>query len=295
MKNSAANLVRDLLPPVVSAGLVRLSHRWHGMGSHTFQGRYATLGDVPCGAVAYDDAALARRIVASRRPNLVAAMARVSVPKAMVDDNGRTILPLVAARYVSGSAPFSIVDFGGGLGVGLVSMLTHLPELPRILAAGNLHYVIVETPSMCAVVEEVFAGLIAPKFGSLVFWQIRSQLPVPADLPAPVAILNMASVLQYIDGWREMLAALVQLKPRQIILSETPVTEAETYARMQCNMPRRRLATWVFNRSELLGELRRHGYALRFQSRHDLPLRIADEPPGCPSAMLSFAFEQSDT
>jgi len=279
---------------VVFSALVHLSHRLHGMGSYTFEGRWESLVDVPCGVAAYDEVILARKIVASRRANLEAAVAGEKELDAMIDDNGRTILPLVAACYVSRSAPLSIIDFGGGLGVGLVSLLNHLPDIRGYIAAGKLNYVIVETPSMCTAVEEVFEEIVGRDLvGPRVFWRICRQLPAPGEVGGPVGILNMASVLQYIDPWRELLKALVQLRPRHIIISETPVTRTKTYARMQCNMPNRRLATWVFNHSELLDELGRHGYTARFTTKHDLPLRIADEPSGFPSRMTSFVFERT--
>lgn len=292
MKTFFTDFLHRFAPPVIYRALVDLSHLRHGMGYYTFQGRYASLSAVPCGAGAYDDLALARRIVSSRRPNLEAALNHPAANVPQVDDNGRTILPLVAAAYVPGGLPVSIVDFGGGLGVGLVNMLAHLPALKALIAAGRLHYVIVETPAMCTAVEEVFAGVVTPGQGAQPFWQIRSRLPEPDAMAGTVVIANLASVLQYVEDWSGLLGSLVRLQPRHVVISETPVTEAGTYARMQCNMPHRPLATWVFNRVDLVAAMAGHGYDVRFQAAHAQPLRIADEPPGYPSAMTSFVFER---
>ena len=240
------SLLVDLTPPIVSRPARKLWRVVHGLGWHNFYGSWPAIGDVPVTRNAGDDDPWAHTIAAGWKLKLKTGGGPIR------DDSGGLILPLFASQF---AGPFTVLDFGGGAGVGLASILkfSHV-DLSR------LSYVLVETPAMCrAVGREIAAhsGTVSEK--------------IPDALPAPL-IVNVSSAIQYVSDYREAVSKLVHLAPKIFIVSQTPVTEGPTYACQVLNTPHRKIASWVFNRTELIDEVCSHGYRLAFSVDHDLPL-----------------------
>jgi putative methyltransferase (TIGR04325 family) len=257
-------LIADLTPPVLLRLMQRLWRRAHGLGSHNFEGSWPTLADVPVTRKGNDDDPWAQTIGTAWRENF-----KTSVASPTVDATGKLILPLLVSRF---TGPLTVLDFGGGLGTGLANILRYAPGIDM----SRFSYVLVETPAMCRAVRSE----IEARSG-------KAVEDVPDVLPSPL-IVHAGSSLQYVSDYQTALSRLTALNPEILIVSQTPVTDCSTYARQVLNTPHRKLATWVFNRSEFISGMEVRGYRLIFGVDHDLPLTHKNAPG--PSVMTSMVF-----
>lgn len=254
--------IGGLVPPLLLRPLRRGWRRLNGLGWDNFYGAWSRLDDVPVTAEKDDADPWAQTIRGQWRENLKTGSAIVG------GDASDLILPLLALQA---SGQLTVLDFGGGPGVGLVNMRRFAQLDPS-----HLRYVLVETPAMCRAVR----AEIESRGG-----EVRED--IPDALPSPL-IVNASSSLQYISDYRDVLSRLTRLAPNALIVSQTPVSERPTYARQVLNTPHKKMAAWVFNRAELLAEMRSLGYRLAFSTDHDLPLTHGQAPG--PSVMASMVF-----
>jgi putative methyltransferase (TIGR04325 family) len=255
-------VVDELTPPAIQRSTRKLWRVAHGLGWDDFFGSWPTLADVPTTKKIAEDDPWARLIAADWRRNLETA------PGPTRDDVGRLYLPLLASQF---AGPLTVLDFGGGSVAGLAAIL----QFSR-LDVSQLTYVLVETPDMCRAVRDELEGFRA-----------TAVEEIPDALPRPL-IVHAGSSVQYVPDFRATLARLARLEPACFLITRTPMTEGATYARQVLNTPHRKIASWVFNRVEFVGELQALGYRLVFSVDHDLPLTHAKAPG--PSAIASMAF-----
>jgi putative methyltransferase (TIGR04325 family) len=243
----------------------------HGLGWYNFYGSWPTLADVPATrGVDSDEDPWARAIAADWQVNLDKGGAPIC------DDTGRLILPVLASQF---TGPLTVLDFGGGAGIGLANILKFArPDLSR------LSYVLVETPAMCRTVRR---QIEAHSFGT-----VTGQ--IPHALPAPL-IVNASSSIQYIADYQATLSSLARLAPEFFIISQTPLTGGPTCACQVLNTPHRKIASWVFNRGEFVDTLRSLGYRLTFSVDHDLPLTYGNASgPWAIASMIFVPARQSN-
>jgi putative methyltransferase (TIGR04325 family) len=189
-----------------------------------------------------------------------------------VDATGKLILPLLVSQF---AGPLTVLDFGGGPGTGLANILRYAHGLDP----SRIFYVLVETPAMCRAVR----GEIEAHSGRVVE-------EIPDALPGSL-IVHAGSSLQYVADYQATLSRLASLKPDLFVLAQTPVSGCATYARQVLSTPHQKLASWVFNRLELIAGLDVRGYRLIFSVDHDLPLTHRNAPG--PSVMASMVFSRA--
>lgn len=234
------------VPPVIMQPGRRLWRRMNGLGWHNLYGSWPRFADVPVTPWNDDRDPWAESV----RPGWWAAVKAATAAPAT--DSGQTILPLLASQF---TGPLTVCDFGGGAAVGLANMIRY-----GRFDLARLSYVLVETP---AVGRAVRAELEAHSG--------RAVDDIPAALPAPL-IVNASSSLQYTRDYPATLARLAKLGPQYLILGQTPLTDNPTFACQILNTPHRVMATWVFNRRELIDRLRALGFELIFAVDHNIPL-----------------------
>jgi putative methyltransferase (TIGR04325 family) len=245
-------VVTDLIPPIA----LRVWHRMRGLGWYNYEGSWNTLADVP---------------VTPRTGDPWAA----TLPKTrrlLRHDVSPAILPLLASQMVG---PFTVLDFGGGNGVGLTSIL----ETANSVNPSNLTYILVETP---AVTRAVRASIEA-KGG-------RSLDEIPASLSHPL-IVNAESVLQAIPDYQSALDRLTALRPELLLITNTPFSDNPTYARRSHNLPHVTLGHWVFNRGDFVAEIEKRGYRLIFSAYHDPKLTHKNAPGPSVAGSLVFSLK----
>lgn len=258
------HLIAGLMPPLVMRSVRKIWRVAHGLGWHNFYGSWPTLADVPVTRDVDDNEdPWAQAIAADWQINLDTGGASIC------DDTGKLILPILASQFMS---QLTVLDFGGGAGVGLANILKFSrPDLSR------LSYVLVETSAMCRAVRR---QIEAHSFAT-----VTEQ--IPHALPAPL-IVNASSSIQYIADYQAALSGLARLAPEFFIISQTPLTDSPTCACQVLNTPHRKIASWVFNREEPVATLRSLGYRLTFSVDHDLPLTYGNAPG--PWAIASMIF-----
>jgi putative methyltransferase (TIGR04325 family) len=259
------SLIVDLTPPVLLRLAQRLRRRAHGMRWHNFEGAWPTLADVPVTRKPDDDDPWAQTIGAAWRENFKTA----GVTGPTVDNTGKLILPLLASQFAK---QLTVLDFGGGAGVGLANILGYA----RNLDLSRFSYVLVETPAMCRTVR----GEIEAHSGAVVE-------EIPDALPMPL-IVHAGSSLQYVSDYQAILSRLARLAPEYFIVAQTPMSDCPTYACQILSIPHRTLATWVFNRAQFVAKMQAIGYRLIFSVDHDLPLTHKNAPG--PSVIASMVF-----
>lgn len=262
LKDLARPIVMGLTPPAIMQPARRFWRLANGLGWHNFYGAWPRLVDVPVTKENDGTDPWSQTIAARWRENLSADAAPIC------DDTGQLILPLLASRF---TGPLTILDFGGGAGVGFAN-IRRFSRLDR----SRLLYVLVETPAMCRTVRDE----IEARGGKAVD-------KIPDTLPSPL-IVNASSSLQYISDYRAVLSSLARLTPEIFIVSQTPMSDCPTYARQVLNTPHKKMATWVFNRAEFAADMRSLGYRPIFSVDHDLPLTHGRAPG--PSVMASMVF-----
>ena len=141
-----------------------------------------------------------------------------------------------------------VLDFGGGLGIGYMTLLESLPE-----AANKLSYTIVEVPEVCKVGEQLHG-----KWGGVSY--------VPSiPLSTSFDIVHAASSLQYIENWREWISAITMLEPKYILLSDVFAGAITPYVTLQ-NYYDSRIPHWFLSLQELVHSFEIHGYQLTLKS-----------------------------
>jgi putative methyltransferase (TIGR04325 family) len=273
--SNVRSLITGLTPPLLLGAAQRQWHRARGLGSHTFDGSYPTLADVPCGEGTYDDDEIAQMVVESAERLLEA----VGTPKDVIDKSGNLILPMFASNFID--QKLTVLDFGGGPALGLFSLLNHVPGLNL----AKLTYFIVETRAVCRAFRASIKPTIVNKLGAVVHIDVAEDIPAATGSPL---IVNAASVIHLIADYRQALSRLAALAPEIFIVSQTPMSEQPTYARQQLNIPRKKVAQWVFNRADFLSEMKRLGYVAIFAIDHDLPVTHKNAPG--PSTVTSMVF-----
>lgn len=256
-------LISDLTPPIILRPVQTFWRRARGLGTHTFEGCYQTLADVPCGEGRYDDAALAEDIAAKLE------QLRTPDTYSTFDGEGRSILPLIVGQL--GRRTTRVLDFGGGPCAGLRLIADQVPSLDL----ASFSYILVETPALCRAIKKRIDPILIQRFKTASFVGIYDIVPPVGE---DIAIVNASSAIQYISDWRSTITQLVALSPGYFIVGLTPFTDAPTYARQQLNIPHRHIATWVFNRDEFLSTMRTLGYRPIFGADHDVPVTHARAP-----------------
>ena len=223
-------------------------------GRYDFEGHYKSFLAVS-NPTSHDNAEFANAAVDARLRNWPGSYA--------ID-----LLPLMVSDYTD----VTVVDVGGGAVTGLAQIVS------SVISTGRVHYILVETPHMCAAVERLKAKID-------IEFTISEAMPSSVRQPS---IVNAASVLQYIDNWQGALEDFARLKPEAIIISNTPMSDVPTYVRCQTNGRDRRIPAWCFHREDLTREMARLGYQRRYYIEHDHKLRHKDAPG--PSVQASMIF-----
>jgi len=159
------------------------------------------------------------------------------------------MLPPVVAMMFSKQSylPLRILDFGGGLGIGYMTLMESIP-----IQKSNIDYTIVEVPEVCELLKKIY------KNGEVSY---LSKLPSEGSFD----LVHSASALQYIEPWKEFLIKITYFKPKYILLSDVFAGNVPTFVTIQ-NYYDSKMKHWFFNLDEYLTVLRELGYQLIMKS-----------------------------
>lgn len=157
-----------------------------------------------------------------------------------------TVLPAIVAMQLRPPSTLRIIDFGGGLGIGYLTLVECLGP-----AVGTIDYTVVEIAPVCATGRTLFPH-----------GEIRFVDTLPDE---PFDLVHSASALQYVEDWRGLLAGLCRYKAPYMLLSDVFAGSVTTFATLQ-NYYESRIAHWFLNIDELLQALSSLGYRLLMKS-----------------------------
>lgn len=158
-----------------------------------------------------------------------------------------TLLPIAVAMMLGNNEIVKILDFGGGLGIGYMTLSESIPN-----DFNRTKYTIVEDPAVCDVGRDLISG------------QGVKYLPI---LPSSgdFDLIHAASSLQYIENWRDLIEKFASLNPKYILLSDVFAGDINSFVTLQ-NYYGSRIPHWFLNLKELLDTFYKRGYRLNMQS-----------------------------
>ena len=218
-------------------------------GGSPWSGVYAHRSNVPHRGGGYTTVELARRTRADTE-RLLQATNGMTTPH--WQGGVHSLLALAASLVRPRAGILRVLDFGGGMGVGFIHLVSSLRRPCEV------EYHVVETPAMCDGGRDLFRA--DPR--------IRFHSELPARLPE-LQIVYVSSALQYVDNYAELLHQLCAYRANFILLTNFAAGPIPTYATAQRNMKGSVVPYWFFNASEITELLRGDGYSLEFSSLVD--------------------------
>ena len=158
------------------------------------------------------------------------------------------ILPPVVAMMLDSKKNLNILDFGGGLGIGYMTLAESIPDYSK-----KIKYSVVELPDICDQGRKLHKG-----WGDVTFLR---------ELPASGAydLIHSASALQYVEDWKALLKKLASYNPEYILLSDVFAGGFSTYVTLQ-NYYGSKIKHWFFNVDEFISFFSSIGYTLTMKS-----------------------------
>jgi putative methyltransferase (TIGR04325 family) len=218
-------------------------------GFRVWEGVYGSFAEAPAAGPGFDGPLWRDRSIAAARETLAQAEAGEPIDYALRQRNA--VLPTLTATLLTAQERVGILDFGGGLGTGYMVLIKTMPE-----AVARVGYTVVDVDSIADVGREIFSGRSAPAF--------RSALPDGSRFD----IVHAASVLQYIEDWRGMLAQLAGYGARFLSLADIFAGDFKTYVSTQ-HYYASRIPHWFFNAGEFVAAVEKTGYRLALRSECD--------------------------
>ena len=157
-----------------------------------------------------------------------------------------TYLPITVVMMLENKKQVNVLDFGGGLGIGYMTLAESMPaDLKRI------SYNIVEVAEVCQTGMGMHGDGIV----------YRSDLPTSGKFD----LIHASSSLQYVENWKELLTSFAALKPKYILLSDVFAGRIKSFVTLQ-NYYENKIPHWFLNLNELLKSLDSVGYRLAMKS-----------------------------
>ena len=156
------------------------------------------------------------------------------------------LLPPVAAMMLQGRSSIKVLDFGGGLGIGYMTLAESIPSFAK-----SVKYSIVEFAEICEQGSKLHSGEI----------NFLSALPDSGQFD----LIHSASAIQYIKDWQGLIKKLSFYNPEYILLSDVFAGQIPTFATLQ-NYYSSKISHWFFNIDEFISFFSSIGYTLEMKS-----------------------------
>jgi len=157
-----------------------------------------------------------------------------------------TPLPITVAMMLSNYENIKILDFGGGFGIRYMTLLESVEN-----DMDSIDYTIVEVPEIIESASALHAGKI----------KYLSALPQSEQYN----LVYVASSLQYIEHWVNLLTDLAAYNSEYILLSDVFAGSNPSFVSLQ-NYYDSKIPHWFINFDELIEVLDSIGYQLKMKS-----------------------------
>jgi len=235
MSGILRRLVKSLVPPVALSFYRRF---FPAPKTWIWEGSYSSFEAVPAVNPDYDyDARVQEMMVQCQ---------------SMLNQAREGCLPLywhtaiaTLGGVLSANGKVRVLDFGGALGTGFIQLSASLQRDVEI------SYDVVDLPHMCEAGRELFEDDT----------RIRFHTSLDAVL-APVDILYLNSVLQYIPDYESLLKKLASVRAQWILLARVASGDFPPFVARQMNLSGQIVPHWFLNRGDVVGILSSCGYRL---------------------------------
>ena len=157
------------------------------------------------------------------------------------------LTPVVAMLLSKSKGNASILDFGGGFGIGYMTLLESISK-----SIAKIDYTIVEVPEVCKSGQELYSNN-----------EIKYQSKMPENVSFD--LVHSASALQYIEKWKDILKSFAGYNSQYILLSDVFAGSIPTFVTLQ-NYYDSKISHWFINLNEMIAEFRLLGYELILKS-----------------------------
>ena len=237
--------IRNVVPP---RWLDRYwSWRFGARHEHIWEGIYENFRDVPVTGDGYHSEALALETKAHTQSLLAIAQKSEAIPFNVTGEHA--LLPLVTSITKPEADSITIIDFGGGMGVDYIHVLSGVTDSIQV------DYHIVENSIVCFHGRDLFSQNTHLHFHDA----------LPADLDR-VDIVYINSALQYVEDYSGLLVRLCAYEPEFVLLVKLSAGEMPTYATAQINLTGSRVPYWFLNVQQIIHLLEANGYHLVYKS-----------------------------
>ena len=240
---SVSGFVRRITPPIL---LELFDGNFMTEGSRYFwDGIYDHYRDVPTHGERFDGDEWINKTRINTERLLASSREHGSIPQEAVGEHA--LLPLLASAVCESSGRVSILDFGGGMGVTYIHLISSLPNCA-------VSYHVVEREGIARGGAELFADDARIHFSS--------ELPAQSDFD----IVYISSALQYIEDYAALLRALMAYRAKYFLFVKLSSGDFPTYATAQKNVSGSVLPYWFINFGEIIELMASGGYALIYKS-----------------------------
>jgi len=158
-----------------------------------------------------------------------------------------TFLSPVIAMLLAGNRNIKVLDFGGGLGIGYMSIAESLSvnDLKRV------NYTILEVPEVCMTGSNLHGSKI----------DYMTDFPIGCKFD----LVHAASSLQYVESWQELIENFIELGPKYILLSDVFAGNINSYVSLQ-NYYGSKIPHWFLNLNEILIIFENFGFRLAMKN-----------------------------
>jgi putative methyltransferase (TIGR04325 family) len=237
--------LKQFVPPLIAS--LYQNYRNGLAGLYVWKGVYSSFNLVKEKGLGYMGERLAKQTEVDTRFLLEDLKQPKRIPYQINEEN--SLLPLISVILARSKGKLTVLDLGGGMGVGFVSLIT------CTVGMENIDYHVIETAAMCDGGSSVFVN----------DKRIRFWKGFPDSLPG-LDIVFINSALQYFENYKETLTRLSSYRPEYIFFVKLSAGDIPTYATAQRNLGGAISAYWFLNVEEIVELMASTGYDLIYKS-----------------------------
>ena len=156
------------------------------------------------------------------------------------------LLPPIVAMMLNNQSQLNILDFGGGLGIGWMTLKESITN-----AKEKINYTILELPAICKQGKELHNDEI----------NFIDTLPNTNEFQ----IIHSSSAIQYIEDWQNLIKRLCSFNAKHILMSDVFAGDFETFVTLQ-NYYNNKIPHWFFKFTDFIKAFNENGYLLDMSS-----------------------------
>jgi len=156
------------------------------------------------------------------------------------------ILPPVAAMMLNQKSKIDILDFGGGLGIGYMTLKESVSFKIK-----KINYTILELPTIC-------------KQGKVMHNDEVNFVDTFQNLNE-FDLVHSSSAIQYIEEWKELVKRFCSFKAEHILMSDVFAGNFNTFVTLQ-NYYSNKIPHWFFNIEDFIETFNQNGYSLTMRT-----------------------------